>query len=104
MSIRTTPVSRCLEKKMMVMGFEIPDLLAIFLSLSVLNFLFGSTELKIPLVWVPAFSLAFVLRFVKRGKPENYLVHWLRFQFQPGVISAFPDPSHYKFRRVKHKE
>lgn len=84
---------------MMVMGFEIPDLLAIFLTLSVLNFLFGSTDLKIPLVWVPALSLAVLLRFVKRGKPENYLVHWLRYQIQPGVISAFPDPSHYKFRK-----
>lgn len=104
MSIRSTSVSRCLEKKIMVMGFEIPDLLAIFLSLSVLNFLFGSTDLKIPLVWVPAASLAIVLRFVKRGKPENYLIHWLRYQLQPGVISAFPDPSHYKFRKLPKKD
>lgn len=89
---------------MMVMGFEIPDLLAIFLSLSVLNFLFGGTDLKIPLVWVPAVSLAIVLRFVKRGKPENYLIHWLRYQLKPGVISAFPDPSHYKFRKLPKKD
>ena len=104
MSIRSTSVSRCLEKKIMVMGFEIPDLLAIFLSLSVLNFLFGGTDLKIPLVWVPAGSLAIILRFVKRGKPENYLIHWLRYQLQPGVISAFPDPSHYKFRKLPKKD
>jgi len=92
MGLNSTPVSKCLDKKIMMLGFEVPDLLAIFLVLSTLNLLFGSTSLKIVFVWIPSAVLACLLRISKRGKPENYLVHWLRFQIKPGVISAFPSP------------
>lgn len=92
-AIKVAPVSRCLDKKMMIMGFEVPDLLIIFLTISVLNFLFGSTSLKWLLVWVPSATLAAVVRSSKRGKPENYLVHWLRFQIKPGVLCAFLEPT-----------
>jgi hypothetical protein len=91
MEIRTTPVSKCLDKKMIVFGFEVPDLLAIFLTLSILNFLFGTTSFKLVLVWLPSIALALVLKYSKRGKPDNYLVHWLRFQLRPGHLSAFKD-------------
>lgn len=93
MNLKMTPVSRCLDKKMIIFGFEVPDLLLIFMTLSVLNFLFNQTDFKLFLIWLPTLSLAGVLRFTKRGKPENYLVHWLRFQIRPGVLSAFNDPS-----------
>lgn len=93
MDLKVTPVSKCLDKKMMILGFEIPDLLFIFLTMSVLNFLFGSTSLKWLFVWLPSLSIATVIRLTKRGKPDNYLVHWLRFQIKPGVLSAFSDPS-----------
>lgn len=96
MDLRTTSVSKCLDKKMMIMGFEIPDLLAIFLTLSVLNFLFGATSMKIFFVWLPSLALAIVLRSSKRGKPDNYLLHWLRFQIKPGVLSAFQAPTIWK--------
>jgi hypothetical protein len=92
-ALKVAPVSRCLDKKMMIMGFEVPDLLIIFLTMSVLNFLFGSTSLKWLLVWVPSATLAAVVRFSKRGKPDNYLVHWLRFQIKPGILCAFLEPT-----------
>lgn len=92
-ALKVAPVSRCLDKKMMIMGFEVPDLLIIFLTMSVLNFLFGSTSLKWLLVWVPSATLAVVVRFSKRGKPENYLIHWLRYQIKPGVLCAFLEPT-----------
>jgi hypothetical protein len=79
---------------MMIMGFEIPDLLVIFLTISILNFLFGSTSLKLFLVWLPSIALALLIRLTKRGKPDNYLIHWLRFQIKPGIISAFVEPNH----------
>jgi hypothetical protein len=94
MDLKVTSVSKCLDKKMMIMGFEIPDLLFIFLSMSILNFLFGTTSLKFFFVWIPSISLALTIRLTKRGKPENYLIHWLRFQIKPGNLVAFPDPSH----------
>lgn len=93
MDLKVTPVSKCLDKKMMILGFEIPDLLFIFLMMSVLNFLFGSTSLKWLFVWLPSLSLAMTIRFTKQGKPDNYLLHWLRFQIKPGVLTAFSDPS-----------
>jgi hypothetical protein len=93
MEIKATEVSRCLDKKMMIMGFEIPDLLFIFLTMSILNFLFGTTSLKLLFVWLPSLGLALAIRLLKRGKPDNYLVHWFRFQIKPGILKAFLDPS-----------
>jgi hypothetical protein len=93
MNLKSTPVSRCLDKKMILLGFEVPDLLAIFLTLSVLNLVFGQTSLKIFLVWLPTLVLAGTLRFAKRGKPEGFLVHWVRYQIRPGVLSAFSEPT-----------
>ena len=93
MAIRTTSMSKCLDKKLMIMGFEVPDLLAVFLTLSLLNFIFGQTNATLLLVWAPSIALALLLRISKRGKPENYLVHWLRYQVRPGVWSAFADGS-----------
>jgi hypothetical protein len=91
MELQSTPVSRCLDKKMIVLGFEVPDLLFIFLTLSILNFLFGMTSMKLVLVWLPTFALALTLRLGKRGKPDNFLVHWMRFQISPGHLSAFQE-------------
>lgn len=85
-----TPVSRCLDKKLTVCGFEVPDLIGIFILLSILNFVFGDHGSKLLLVWLPPAALAVVLRVTKRNRPDHFLKHWLRFQFQPGVWHAFP--------------
>ncbi|MGK5085326.1 hypothetical protein WDW37_18730 [Bdellovibrionota bacterium FG-1] len=95
MSLRTTSVAKCLDKKLLLMGFEVPDVLAIFLTLSVLNFVFGQMPLKLLFVWLPTVALAAVLLLGKKGKPDNYLIHWLRFQIKPGTLHAFPDPSQW---------
>jgi len=97
--MRTTGVSKCLERKLVLFGFEVFDLLAIFLVLSVLNLVFGQTALKWLFVWAPTIALALVLRFGKQGKPEKYLVHWIRFQTKPGVYSAFADAEWTKEER-----
>lgn len=91
--MRTVDVSKCLDKKLTLFGFEVADILAIFLTLSVLNFLFGQTSLKVAFVWLPTIALALVLRYGKQGKPDKYLIHWLRFQIKPGTLSAFHPPS-----------
>lgn len=95
MSLKVTEVSRCLDKKMTIMGFEIPDLLMIFLTVSILNFLFGSSSIKWLLVWLPNLTLALLLRYAKRGKPDNYLIHWIRFQGKPHIIKAFVEPTNW---------
>lgn len=93
MSLRSTAVSRCLDKKLLFFGFELPDVLVIFMLLALLNLTLGQTEHKLSLVWLPTIALAIGLRIAKRGKPDNFLVHWIRFRFRPRILSAFPEPS-----------
>lgn len=91
--MRTADVSKCLDKKLVMFGFEVFDILAIFLTLSILNFIFGQSSMNWLFVWLPTLAIALVLRYGKRGKPDKYLIHWLRFQIKPGILSAFSDPS-----------
>lgn len=93
MHLKSTPVSRCLEKKLLFFGYELPDVVVIFLLLAGLNLAFGRTDHKLVLVWLPAIALAVTLRIAKRGKPDNFLIHWVRFQLRPRVLSAFPEPT-----------
>ncbi len=93
MSLRVVPVSQALEKKLLMLGFEVLDLLAISLTLAILNFLFGQTSLRLMLVWLPTILLAALLRFGKKGKPDNYLIHLMRYQITPGTYTAFHEPT-----------
>lgn len=72
----TTRVARALEMKTKLFGFELPDLLLIFMNLAVTNLVFGSTSVRYPLVWGTTLALASFLFFSKRGKPDNYLQHY----------------------------
>ncbi len=90
MALKTSEVYRCLEKKTLVFGFEILDLFLVFAVLAVLNLLFGKLPYKFLFTWGPALALGIFLRAVKAGKPDNFLAHWLKYQFSPGVLSAFP--------------
>jgi len=89
--VRVIPVSQCLDRKLRFMGFEVGDVLAVFLTLSILNLLFGQSSFKVALVWAPTVLLALILKYGKRGKPEKFILHWLRYQFSPGVYEAFPE-------------
>ena len=77
---------------MLILGFEVADILIIFFLLSILNLLFGTTHHKIPLIWCPVLAVALTLRLGKRGKPDDYLLHRVRYQIQPKFLSAFEDP------------
>jgi hypothetical protein len=90
MALKTSQVYRCLDKKMLVFGFEIVDLFAIFSFLATLNFLLQGVPNKFLFTWGPALALAIFLRIGKAGKPENYLLHLARSAFAPTILSAFP--------------
>lgn len=96
MGLHTSQVSRCLDKKLKVLGYEVPDLLAIFFLLSVLNFVFGWTGQRLLLVWFPTLALSLVLRLGKRGQPDNHLLHWFKFKTTPPYRSAFLEPTRYE--------
>lgn len=89
-------VPRALETKTKLFGFELGDLLLIFLYLAVTNLVVGQTRLKIPLVWIGTVILAVVLYFVKRNQPENFLSHWSEFHRTPGVLSAAAPDTEYR--------
>jgi hypothetical protein len=93
MPLKSEPTSQSLEKKLLILGYEVPDVLAIFLLLSILNFMFGQTNQKLLLVWLPVVVVALVLRIGKRGKPDNYLVHLAKFHLRPKYFSAFQSPT-----------
>jgi hypothetical protein len=96
MALRQTSVSRCLDKRLQIAGFDIPDLLAVFFLLSILNFIFGQSDFKLALVWLPTIAVALVLRIAKRGKPEDYLLHAVRHHLRRKCLSAFDDPSRWE--------
>ncbi len=102
MGLKTSSVSKCLDKKLQIMGYEVPDLLLIFLCLSILNLLFSSTNRKLILIWLPTIVLALVLRIGKRGKPENYLVHLFKYHTQPKHYVAFHASTDTPTLRKKH--
>jgi hypothetical protein len=91
--LNSEPTSQSLDKKLLIMGFEVPDVLGIFLLLSVLNFAFGGTDHKLLLIWLPVVTAGLVLRIGKKDKPDNYLVHLVKFKIRKKHLSAFTEPS-----------
>lgn len=92
MSLLVSRVPRTLEMKTKLFGFELADVLLIFLYLSVSNLFFGTTVLKPFVVWMGTAALAAVLYFTKRDKPDGYIQHWGEFQTSGGVLSVgIPD-------------
>ncbi len=93
-----TRVPRALEMKSKLFGFELPDLLLIFMNLAVTNLVFGNSSYRYPLVWGSTFALAAFLFFVKRGKPDNYLQHFGEYLSRPSYRAAGgKDSSHRRF-------
>lgn len=80
--------NRNLERKILIFGFEIFDTLIIAIVLSTLNFLFKNISYKIPIIWGGTFLFSLILYFSKRNKPENFLIHKIRYWFNPAIFYA----------------
>ena len=89
MALHESKAFRCLEKKTLIMGFEVVDVFVVFAALSVLNVIFSGVPNKFIWTWGPSMALGAFLRIVKAGKPDNYLLHLMRFHLSPGVLNAF---------------
>ena len=100
----TTKVARALEMKTKLFGFELPDLLLIFMNLAVTNLVFGTTSYRYPLVWGTTLILASFLYFSKRGKPDNYLQHLGEIIAQPSYKAAGRADRRYRKFRKEQKE
>lgn len=86
--LQTARVHGKLEGGFKLLGFEAQDLILLLLLASVMNLLFGATNLGALMTFGPSSLLGGVLFFCKRDKPEGYLVHLIRFYTSPGFFSA----------------
>ena len=89
-------VPRALEMKSKLFGFELPDLLLIFMNLAVTNLVFGGSQYRYLLVWGTSLGLASFLFFVKRGKPEGYLQNLVEYWIKPSYRFAGVKDRRYK--------
>jgi hypothetical protein len=96
----TSSVPRALEMKSKLFGYELPDLLLIFVNLSITNLIFGGSSLRYPLVWGTTLGMALFLFIAKRGKPDNYLQHLGEYWMKPSYLAAGrPDRKFKTFRK-----
>lgn len=93
MGLNSSSVYKCLEKKTLILGFEIMDLFILSFLLCLLNFLFSASAYKLFYTFGPTLLVGGVLRMMKSGKADGYLLHWLRYHLTPGIYRAFPPAS-----------
>jgi hypothetical protein len=84
----SSKVPRSLEAKTKLFGFEISDLLLVFINLSVLNLIFGGSKLRYPLVWGSTSFLLIMIYFVKRGRPDGFIQHAIEHYIKSPVLYA----------------
>ena len=93
MELHTSSIHRHLESELKIMGIEAHDLLLILILASIMNLIFGQTSLNLIMVFGVPGLLSIVLVLGKRNKPDQFLVHWLKYQFRPGFYSASQERS-----------
>ncbi len=86
--LMTSKVPRALEMKSKLFGYELPDLLLIFMNLAITNLVFGTSPFRYPLVWGTTLFLALFLFFAKRGRHDNYLQHLVEHYVRPVYFAA----------------
>lgn len=104
MNLNTSTVQRNLDAKLKIGNIEAFDLLIALICGAVMNLFFSGTALELPLViGVPALIIA-TFYFGKRGKPEKYLPHLLRYHLEPAFFSAGKEPAKVLQMRSKIHE
>jgi hypothetical protein len=94
-------VHRNLDAKFKIGGLEALDLVLALIFGAVMNLFFAGTALEIPLVIGGPILIMTVFYFGKKGKPENFMAHFIRFYLEPGFFSAAQEPTKIIKRRRK---
>lgn len=81
-------VHRRLDARFKIGGVEAADLICVLMAAAVLNLFFGQLSFGPVLTFTIPAILFFVLYFGKRGKPENYLVHLVKYHVSSGKLYA----------------
>jgi hypothetical protein len=103
--LNTSSVNRSLDLKTTILWLELIDIFVIVTSASVLNLIFGSTGLKLYFVYLPTLIFSITLILTKRGKPDRFLFHLLRFYLRPNHLSCFhKGPDTFVYSRAIYKK
>ena len=86
--LKTSTVHRKLDAKFKIGGIEAADLLAVLLLSALMNFVFGQMKIGPLFIFGLPALLFFALYFGKRGKPEGYLLHAIKYVLSPGELWA----------------
>ncbi len=86
--LKASLVHRRLDAKLKVGGVEAIDLLVVLILAAVLNLFLNSIPFgPIFIFGIPGF-LFVAFYFGKRGKPDGYLLHAIKFYLSPGELRA----------------
>lgn len=88
MSLETSTVHRNLEVKMRVFGLEAFDILSVLIFSAIMNMLFGQTTLAPVFVFILPGLVLMTLVLGKKNKPDDYLIHLVRYLLTRGSYSA----------------
>ena len=88
MSLKQSTVHRKLDAKLKIGGMEAPDILGVLIFAAIMNLFFGRTSFAFVFVILLPLILLVVLYYGKRGKPDGFLIHMLRFYLTTGYYSA----------------
>ncbi len=86
--LKTSVVHRKLDAKFKIGGMEATDLLAVLLSAAIMNLFLGQTAVGPIFIFGVPGVLFCALYFGKRGKPDGFLSHALKFYLSPGELWA----------------
>lgn len=98
MELKSSSVHRHLEVKWKIGPFEGLDLLIILIIASSMNLIFGNSRIGFYMVFVLPSILAIILYLGKRGKPEGYLFHLLKYLTSKGHFLAGSECSKRNFK------
>lgn len=86
--LKPSTVHRKLDAKFKIGGMDAADLLVVLIFAGVMNLIFGRLSIG-PIFIFGLPGLLFVaFYFGKRGKPDGYLLHAIRYYLSPGQLRA----------------
>ena len=91
---------RNLDAKFKIGGLEALDLLLALIFGAVMNLFFAETPLEVPLVLGGPVLIIAAFYFGKKGRPDYFMAHLIRFYLEPGFFSSGEEPKEvFQMRR-----
>ena len=86
--LKSSVVHKNLTMKIKLVGVELADLLLVLFFSSVMNLLFRNTAISWLMVFVLPLLLGVILHFGKKNKPENFILHFIKYYLIRGQLAA----------------